>query len=43
MKVFLVDDSALLREQVINLLSELVGIEIVGQAHYAPEASHAVN
>lgn len=43
MKVFVVDDSALLREQVIGLLSELVGIEIVGQAHYALEACHAVS
>jgi len=42
MRVFVVDDSALLREQVIGLLSELVGIEIVGQAQYALEAFQAI-
>lgn len=42
MRVFVVDDSALLREQVIGLLSELIGIEIVGQAQYALEAFHAI-
>jgi len=43
MRVFVVDDSALLREQVIGLLSVIVGIEIVGQAQYALEAFHAIN
>ncbi|HEX8843852.1 MAG TPA: response regulator transcription factor [Pyrinomonadaceae bacterium] len=38
MKVFVADNSALLREQIIGLLSELRGIEIVGQAQAAPEA-----
>lgn len=42
MRVFVVDDSALLRERVIGLLSELVGIEIVGQAQHALEAFHAI-
>jgi len=42
MRVFVVDDSALLRERVISLLSELVGIEIVGQAQYPLEAFHAI-
>ena len=42
MRVFVVDDSALLREQVVGLLSELVGIEIVGQAQYPLEAFHAI-
>lgn len=41
MKVFVVDDSALLREQVVGLLSELIGIEIVGQSQSALEAFHA--
>lgn len=41
MRVLVVDDSALLRQQVIGLLSELVGVEIVGEAQYALEAFHA--
>ena len=43
MRVFVVDDSALLRQQVIGLLSELVGIEIAGQAQYPLEAIHAIS
>jgi two-component system response regulator DevR len=42
MRVFVVDDSALLREQVIGMLSEIVGIEIVGQAQYPLEAFQAI-
>ena len=42
MRVFVVDDSALLREHVVGMLSELVGIEIVGQAQYPLEAFHAI-
>lgn len=42
MKVFVADDSARLRRQIIGLLSELPGIEIVGQAQAAPEALLAV-
>jgi DNA-binding NarL/FixJ family response regulator len=42
MRVFVVDDSVLLREQVVGLLSELVGIEIVGQAQYPVEAFQAI-
>jgi two-component system, NarL family, response regulator DevR len=43
MRVFVVEDSALLRAQVVGLLSELVGIEIVGQAQYAREAFCAIS
>jgi two-component system, NarL family, response regulator DevR len=43
MRVFVVDDSALLREQVVGLLSDLVGIEIVGQAQYPLEAFRAIS
>lgn len=43
MRVFVVDDSALLREQVVGLLSELDGIEIVGQAQYPLEAFRAIS
>jgi DNA-binding NarL/FixJ family response regulator len=43
MRVFVVDDSALLREQVVGLLSELGGIEIVGQAQYPLEAFQAIS
>lgn len=32
----------LLREQVVGLLSAIVGIEIVGQSQYALEAFHAI-
>jgi DNA-binding NarL/FixJ family response regulator len=42
MRVFVVDDSALLREQVVGLLSELGGIDMVGQAQYPLEAFHAI-
>jgi DNA-binding NarL/FixJ family response regulator len=42
MRVFVADDSVLLRQQVISLLSELVGVEIVGQAQYALEAFHGI-
>jgi DNA-binding NarL/FixJ family response regulator len=42
MRVFVVDDSALLREQVVGLLSVLVGVEIIGQAQYALEAFHEI-
>ena len=38
MKVFIADDSAPMREQIAATLSELKGIEIVGQAQNAPEA-----
>lgn len=42
MKVFVADNSAILRKQIINLLSDLHGIEIVGQAQVTPEALRAI-
>lgn len=42
MKVFIVDDSAVLRERVIEMLSELPGIEIIGHAQNVPDALSAI-
>lgn len=42
MKVFVADNSALLRKQIIGVLSELRGVEIVGQSRVAPEVLHAI-
>lgn len=42
MKVFVADNSALLRKQIIGVLSELSGVEIVGEAQAAPEALRAI-
>jgi DNA-binding NarL/FixJ family response regulator len=42
MKILVVDDSAKLRQQIIGLLSELNGIEIIGQAHSAMDAFNAI-
>jgi DNA-binding NarL/FixJ family response regulator len=42
LKVFVADSSAILRKQIICLLSELRGVEIVGQAQAAPEALRAI-
>ena len=38
MKIFIADDSAVLRERLVEMLSELPGIEIVGYAQDVPEA-----
>ena len=43
MKVFIADDSALLRERLIDMLSELEGIEIVGQAEDALSAVRSIH
>ncbi|MFB3895168.1 MAG: response regulator transcription factor [bacterium] len=37
MKIFIADDSAVIRERLISLLSECPGIEIIGQAQDAAE------
>ena len=37
-KVFIVDDSLIVREHLVTMLDELVGIEIVGQAENVAEA-----
>ena len=38
MKVFIVDDSALMRERLVAMLAELPGIDIIGQARDGVEA-----
>ena len=38
MKVFIADDSTVLRERLVEMLSELPGIEIIGQAQDVVEA-----
>lgn len=42
MKVFIVDDSALVRERIIAMISEHPGIEITGQAENAQEAINSI-
>jgi|SRR5436190_11545493 DNA-binding NarL/FixJ family response regulator len=42
MKILVIDDSSRLRKQIIGLLSELNGIEIIGQAHSAMDAFNAI-
>ncbi len=41
-KVFIADDSFIVREHLVTLLGELVGIEIVGQAENVAEAISAI-
>jgi DNA-binding NarL/FixJ family response regulator len=41
-KVFVADNSAILRKQIIDLLSDLNGLEIVGEAQDAAEAFRAI-
>ena len=38
MKVFFVDDSAIVRERLVSMLSEIKGVEIVGEAENAHDA-----
>ncbi|TEU03379.1 MAG: response regulator [Candidatus Aminicenantes bacterium] len=42
MKVLVVDDSALLRERLISMISELPGVTAIGQAQDAREALNSV-
>lgn len=42
MKVFIVDDSALVRERIITMISEHPGIEITGQAENALEGIDSI-
>jgi DNA-binding NarL/FixJ family response regulator len=42
MKVFIVDDSAVVRERLIGMLTELPEIEIAGQAKNAPDAIKSI-
>jgi DNA-binding NarL/FixJ family response regulator len=41
-RVFIVDDSAIIRERLEMILSELKGIEIIGQAKGSTEAEEAI-
>ena len=41
-RVFLVDDSGIVRDRLVTMLSDLKGIEIVGQAEDAREASDSI-
>ena len=42
MKVFIADDSAVVRERLIEMISELPGIEIIGQAQNGSQATNAI-
>jgi DNA-binding NarL/FixJ family response regulator len=42
LRVFIVDDSAVIRERLETMLSELKGIEIIGQAKGSTEAEEAI-
>ena len=42
MKVFIADDSAVLRERLATMLADLLGIEIVGQAGEGFEATELI-
>ena len=42
MKVFIADDSALVRERLAALISEIEGVEVVGQAEDAPEVLEGI-
>ncbi len=42
MKIFIVDDSALVRERIIAMISENPGIEITGQAKNAQEGINSI-
>jgi DNA-binding NarL/FixJ family response regulator len=41
-KVFIADDSLIVREHLVTMLDELAGIEIVGQAGNVAEATNAI-
>lgn len=42
-KIFIADDSELVRERLVSMLSELPGIEIIGQAGSAADALKLIN
>ena len=42
MKIFIADDSAVVRERLIEMLSELTGIEIIGRAQDGLEATNLI-
>lgn len=41
--VFVVDDSAALRQRVVEMLSAITGLEVIGQAQNAREALSSIN
>ena len=41
-KVFIADDSLIVREHLVTMLDELAGVEIVGQAENVAEAISAI-
>jgi len=41
-KVFIADDSLIVRERLVTMLDELAGIEVVGQAENVTEAINAI-
>jgi DNA-binding NarL/FixJ family response regulator len=41
-KVFIADDSAIVRERLVTMLDELVGIDLVGQAGNVSQAINAI-
>ena len=41
-KVFIADDSLIVREHLVTMLDELIGVEIVGQAGTVAEAINAI-
>ncbi len=43
MKVFVVDDSALVRERLVSLLSEVEGVDVVGSAKSAEEGIEGIS
>jgi DNA-binding NarL/FixJ family response regulator len=43
MKVFIVDDSALVRERVVAMLAELDDVQVVGQAQDVGEATDSIH
>lgn len=42
MKIFIADDSAIVRERLIEIISELKGIDIIGQAGDVAEALESI-
>ena len=42
MKVFIADDSAVVRERLVEMISGLLGIEIIGQAQNGSQAKNAI-
>ena len=41
-KVFIADDSLIVRERLVTMLDEVIGVEVVGQAEHVAEAVSAI-